>query len=109
MRRVKLKSLVLAAALACAGCAHYVLQVPEPNPTGKSWEKTYVVYFWGLLETEKIASECDVTQAMDMVLVKDNLAYDLVAVLTLGIVQPIAIEYKCSAGKAEVGPPIGGP
>ena len=109
-RATRLTALALTA-LACtlaAGCAHYVLQVPEPNPTGQTWQKTYVVYFWGILEKEKIARECDVTNALDMVRVKDNLAYDLVSVLTLGIVQPIVVEYKCSAGEAEVGPPIGG-
>ena len=91
-----------------SGCAHYTLQVPEPNPKGQTWKKTYVAYFWGAIETERIAQQCDAPHALDMVRAKDNLLYDVVSVLTLGIVKPMTIEYKCSAGESQVGDPIGG-
>ena len=108
MNKLLHSGMALALAIGAGACAHYTLQVPEPNPAGQTWSKTYVSYLWGAYEEEKVARQCDVTQALDTVRAKDNLAYDLISVLTLGAVKPLKIEYSCSAGRAVVGEPISG-
>ena len=92
--------------LVFSGCAHYTLQVPEPNSAGQTHTVTMFAYLGGAIERKHIAHECDITHCLDMVRVKDNLAYDLLSVITLGLVKPIEVEYKCSAGQTKVGDPI---
>ena len=94
---------LVAAVLLIGGCARYELEVPQPNPTGQTWTATYVTWLWGAIETRQVASECDITNAIDLVRVKDNFGYDLLSVVTLGIVKPMTIEYKCGAPRAQVG------
>ena len=86
-----------------SGCAHYELTVPQPNPAGQSWSVTYVTYLWGAVETRKVADKCDITNAIDQVRVHDNLLFDLVSVVTLGIVKPIRMEVTCGAPRNQHG------
>ena len=88
-------------------CAHYSVQAPEPNPAGQTHSVTLTSYFWGAVEQQHNAPECDATHSLDMVRVEDNLGYDFLSVITLGIVKPMKIEYRCSAGQTPVGPAIG--
>ncbi len=90
------------------GCAHYTIQAPEPNPAGQTHTVTLYSYFWGAIEPTHSAIECDITDALDVVRARDNLAYDFISVITLGVIKPMEMEYKCSAGKSPVGQRIGG-
>lgn len=94
-------------ALSLSACAHYTVQTPEPNPAGQTHSVTMTAYFWGAIDQEHYAHLCDVSNSLDMVRVQDNLGYDILSVITLGIVKPMKIEYRCSAGASVEGPTIG--
>ena len=55
---------------------------------------------WSTPERPTKAEECNDDEGIYDVQVHDHLGYDLISVLTLGIWQPIRIEYRCNVGYA---------
>lgn len=84
-----------------SSCASYRITLPHE---GKEQETHYTitkhVLFGALARPERpsIAKECDKDDGIYDVTVRDHLGFDLVSVLTLGIWQPIRIEYRCNVG-----------
>ncbi len=87
-----------------ASCASYRLTLPHE---GKEQETPYAItkhVLFGALalpERPTIAEKCDEDDGIYDVTVRDHLGFDLVSVLTLGIWQPIRIEYRCNVGFVE--------
>lgn len=77
-----------------AGCANYHLRSPEPNPATEYKHATMHAFLWGAVEEERIASNC-ASNAIDEVRVRNNYAYALATVLTLGLWMPMDVMWKC--------------
>lgn len=96
---------LVAAALMCtaAGCAEYRLTIADSDPTDIHYQDvTMNAYFWGtLMSPQAQEAKCEGDGINDVVVV-DNLGYDLVSLITLGIWKPISLRYRCLAPS---GPP----
>ncbi len=84
------------------GCATHRLVVDEPNPATGYEDATLTAYFWGTIEREEVAENC-LDHALDEVRVRTNPAYALVTVITLGIVVPVEVQWKCRKLPPQVG------
>ena len=84
-------ALLLAACL--GGCSTVRVQAPE-RPGVADRQTTAWSYAWGLIPA---FPEVDCQgQALAEVTVESNLAYDLLSVITLGLVSPKTVEWKCA-------------
>ena len=64
------------------------------NPANK---RTTWTYAWGLVQPKDINPKCDSRlNHMNKVTIKNNLAYSLLYVVTLGIVMPQRVEWVCA-------------
>ena len=90
-------ALIVAAGLlpVYAGCYHYRVVVPEPEPATDYERRTVHSLFWGLLQEDVGAIDC-VSNAMDEVRVTTNLGYLVVSVVTVGIWVPLDVEWRCA-------------
>jgi hypothetical protein len=106
-----LLQLFLSAALSSLlfGCASYQVLPPssDPDKSVSEYRKATVHGFWW--QTTKVpSSSC--RHGIDNLYVDDNLALDLVSVVTLGIWKPIDVRYQCRAPAAiSDSPPQPGP
>jgi len=90
-----LASVVLAAQL--AGCAQYQLRSPSSDPVDLQYrEVTSHAFFWGLVYDPEIQT-ADGIDGINDVIVVDNLGYDILSVVTLGIWKPMTIRYRLRA------------
>jgi hypothetical protein len=98
----------LAAALAAAavGCYHQYVAVARPDPEVRSGSKTVYSYAWGLLHSKDTVAVCPETNAIDQLEVKANFGQTMLGLLTLGIVVPRRVTWRCSRpreGTGEIG------
>jgi hypothetical protein len=77
-----------------SGCAQHRIVVKKPNPTGQPVTVYSTAYAFGTVQPVT-AAECN-TNLLSEVRVHQNLGRSLASVLTLGIVNPIKIEYVCA-------------
>jgi hypothetical protein len=84
--------------VACSGCYHARINTAHYDPSTNYQSKTVHTMFWGLVQEDVIASNCDSldVKGLDEVRVTTNYGYSLITVLTLGIWCPTQIEWKCS-------------
>ena len=60
-------------------------------------QKTTWTFAWGLVQPKDINPNCDSrSNHMNKVVVKNNLGYALISVITLGIVMPQRVEWCCT-------------
>lgn len=85
----------LAGAL-CAACYHYRVRPPRPDPATEYRSRTTVALIWGAVQPDVRAADCTVSNAIDEVRVTTNVAYTLVTVVTLGLVAPLQVEWRCA-------------
>jgi hypothetical protein len=85
--------------LATAGCSTTHVSVPEPDPVTEYREqnKATHTFFWGLVQNPQtvIAENC-ASNALDEVRVSTNFGFALVTVLSLGIWQPLEVNWRCA-------------
>ena len=91
-------ALLLGACL--AGCSTVRIQAPE-QPGVADRPKVVWSYVWGLVPA-KPKVDCQ-GQALAEVTVESNFAYDLLSVLTLGLVSPKSVEWKCAGATPSTG------
>jgi len=107
LRRATSKlGLAAAAALAAAGCYHQYVAVSRPDPEVRSGSKTVYSYAWGLLHSNDTVAVCPETNAIDQLEVKANFGQTMLGLLTLGIVVPRRVTWRCSRpreGTGEIG------
>lgn len=76
------------------GCAQYQLRSPSSDPPDLEYkEVTSHAFFWGLVYDPEVQTVEGVDGINDVVVV-DNLGYDLLSVVTLGIWKPMTIRYR---------------
>ena len=97
--------MLLAALLVSQGCYHYRVIPPQPNPATEYQQKTAHALFWGLLERNTTAFDCE-SNALDEVEVTTNVGYLLIAAVTAGIWVPMRVRWRCSKEETEVGDPF---
>lgn len=85
-----------------AGCYHYRVVVPGPDPATDYERRTVHALFWGLLQEDTPATDC-LSNALDEVRVTTNLGYLAVSVASLGIWVPMQVSWRCAKEDAPVG------
>ena len=80
------------------GCYSYHVSTSHFDPSTHYNKKFVSSFFWGLVQQNVVASNCDSLQvnSLDEVHVKTNLGYAVLTVLTLGIWCPMTVEWKCA-------------
>ena len=99
------RGLVLAIVLLSSpACYHYRVQAPQPNPATEAQKDTRWSFFWGLVQDKEWRADlCQPSNALDEVKVSTNLGYAFLTVITLGIVTPMNLEYRCAKQPSENG------
>jgi hypothetical protein len=95
-----------AAAAVTAGCYHQYLAVARPDPEVRTGSKTVYSYAWGLVHSKDTVAVCPETNAIDQLEVKANFGQTMLGLLTLGIVVPRRVLWRCSRpreGTGEIG------
>ena len=96
MSRLNLTA-VLVVVLSCtSSCYNYRITAPEPQPASPPQNLTVHSYFWGLLQQNVSAENCDISNALDEVTVSTNFGYAAVTVLSLGIWAPLDLNWRCA-------------
>ena len=91
------RSLLVCVSLLGSSCYHYHVKPDRVPPATEERSQTQVAYFWGLLQPDDIAPlNCPRGVALAEVTAHTNLGYVLIGTLTLGIVLPHALGWRCS-------------
>ena len=79
------------------GCYHTRVLTSHNDPSTSYNKKTINILFWGLVQKNVIATDCDALKikSLDEVRVTTNFGYALITVITLGIWCPMQVEWKC--------------
>ncbi len=98
------------AALLLAGCWYHRVEVSSPVTAATEYESaTYWSFLWGVWQREPEPLNCN-GQALKEVNVSSNLGFALLTAVTLGLVAPERISWKCAKPMpAEGGIPGGMP
>jgi hypothetical protein len=94
------------AAILLSGCWYHRIEVGSPVTGATDYESaTYWSLAWGVWQREPQPTNCN-GQALKEVKVSSNLGFALITVVTLGLVAPERISWKCAkATPAEGGIP----
>ncbi|WP_240625528.1 Bor family protein [Spirosoma pollinicola] len=78
-------------------CYHYRITTSKFDPSTGYQKKTAHAFFWGLVQKNVIATNCDSLnlKSLDEVRITSNFGYSVITVATLGIWSPVQIEWKC--------------
>ncbi len=79
------------------GCYHYRIATSRFDPSTGYQKKTAHSFFWGLVQKNVVATNCDALnlKSLDEVRITNNFGYSLITVATLGIWSPVQVEWKC--------------
>lgn len=90
--------------LGTPACYQYRVQAPQPNPATEAQKDTRWAFFWGLVQDKEWRADlCQPSNALDEVKVSTNVGYALLTVVTLGIVAPMDLEYRCAKQPSDAG------
>ncbi|MDP3767425.1 MAG: hypothetical protein Q8S13_05380, partial [Dehalococcoidia bacterium] len=82
---------------ASSGCYHYLVQVPNTDPATEWQKRTVVSYAWGLVgDHDTHTLNCEPSNALNDVRTTTNLGYIVLTTLTLGLVAPAQVEWRCA-------------
>lgn len=90
----RLSILPVAASLLLCGCAVHRVAVADPNPGGP-WQSVHSTALAFGAVTRRTIVNCP-TNLLDEVRVRQSFGEALATVLTLGLVAPARIEYRCA-------------
>lgn len=78
-------------------CYHYRISTSRFDPSTGYQKKTAHSFFWGLVQRNVIATNCDSLnlKSLDEVRITSNFGYSFITVATLGIWSPVQVEWKC--------------
>jgi hypothetical protein len=83
-------------ALLLQACAYHRLVVAQPDPADQTYHReNFAAFGWGAFEEQRVATKCP-TNLLSEVRVRTSLGQGLVNVLSLGAVQVVTVEYRCS-------------
>ncbi|GAB3773888.1 hypothetical protein GCM10028818_15870 [Spirosoma horti] len=79
------------------GCYHYRITTSKFDPSTGYQKKTAHSFFWGLVQKNVVATDCDALnlKSLDEVRITSNFGYSVITVATLGIWSPVQLEWKC--------------
>ncbi|GAB3809383.1 hypothetical protein GCM10028819_50870 [Spirosoma humi] len=79
------------------GCYHYRIATSRFDPSTGYQKKTAHSFFWGLVQNNVVATDCDALhlKSLDEVRITSNFGYSVITVATLGIWSPVQLEWKC--------------
>ncbi len=93
----------IAVALTLQGCAYHRLVVQRPIPVDQTYHPVESKALgWNVSEQQSVADRCP-TSLLSEVRVRTSFWQSLGTVLTLGLYQPVRIEYRCSKIPVEPG------
>ncbi|GHN01059.1 hypothetical protein WSM22_25480 [Cytophagales bacterium WSM2-2] len=92
------------------GCYHYRISSANFDPSTSYEKKTIHSFFWGLAAKRNngidlVTDNCDKMNInqLDEIRVTTNLGYSLINIATLGIWNPIQIQWKCAKPREREG------
>lgn len=84
------------AALLLTGCWYHRIEVSSPVTAATEYQSaTYWSFLWGVWQREPQPDNCN-GQALKEVRVSSNLGFALITVVTVGLVAPERIAWKCA-------------
>lgn len=89
--------LVLVLMLSLQSCYNYRILTTQSDPATEYQERVLWSYCWGLINKPKdfIVPNCDNKNAIDEVLVSTSLGGSILSIVTLGIVSPLKVKWRC--------------
>ena len=104
MRKLARLVLILAVMFIAQSCYHYRVISTIGDPTTEYQHKVMWSYCWGLVNKPQfyVVPNCD-KSAIDEVRVTTTFGNTLLTIVTLGIVCPVSLEWKCSKPCQRVG------
>jgi len=98
-----MKSALILSLVLCSGCWYHRVDVPSPVTKATEYEgAVYWSFFWGAVQKEDPVKNCQ-GQGLAEVKVSSNLGFALLKVVTLGMVAPEHVAWRC----AKAQPPEG--
>ena len=94
-------ALIASLAWATSGCYHYRVAPIRSVPADEGHSVTQHAFVWGLVQPRAEQPECQGNGAAE-VTATTNLGYAFLAVVTLGLWMPSAIEWKCAKDPVRV-------
>ncbi|MES2777197.1 MAG: hypothetical protein V4722_23675 [Bacteroidota bacterium] len=86
-------------------CYHYRVLTTESDPATEYQQKVLWSYCWGLINKPKdfIVPNCDNKNALDEVRVTTSLGGSILTIVTLGIVAPVKVQWRCHKPPQRIG------
>lgn len=96
---------VLLIALPFQSCYHYRVLTTQSDPATELQEKVLWSYAWGLINKPKefIVPNCDKKNALDEVTMTTSFGGSILTIITLGIVCPVKVQWRCHKPLQRVG------
>ena len=87
------------------GCYHYRVLNTTSDPANEYHRQVLRSYAWGLVNNPKDfhVPNCTTDNAIDEVVFSKNFGQSLLTIITLGIVSPIEVKWKCHKPCQRVG------
>jgi len=91
--------------LVLQSCNHYRVLTTESDPATEYQEKILWSYAWGLINKPKefVVPNCDNNNALDEVMMTTTFGGSLLKIITLGIVSPVKVQWRCHKPPGPVG------
>ena len=104
-RRISRLLLVLSITLVLQSCYHYRVLTTTSDPATDYQHKVMWSYCWGLVNKPQAYTvpNCDTKSGLDEVRYTTTFGNALLAIVTLGIVCPVSVEWKCHKPCQRVG------
>jgi hypothetical protein len=89
--------LLLLLFLTLPGCYQYRVLNTSVDPSTEYQQKVLWSSFWGLANKPRdfVVPNCDSTSAIDEIQFRTNFGYSMLTVVTLGILAPVQVRWKC--------------
>jgi len=91
--------------LSLQSCYHYRVLTTHSDPATGYQQNVLWSFCWGLINKPKdfIVPNCDNKNALDEVLVSTSPGGSILTIITLGIVSPVQVEWRCHMPCQRVG------
>lgn len=98
-------ALVWVLLISVESCSTFTVKSIQTPKTDDIKSTTVVSYFWGISDPD-VKAECE-GKGFEFVASKTNYLYSLCSVITLGIVTPMTVQYRCAGDQLHEGTPFG--
>lgn len=105
MNRLTYLLIAATAVLIIEGCSTFTVRSQQTPKTDDTYTVTKVSYLWGLSDPV-FSADCG-GRGFEFVSSNTNLLYGICSVVTLGIVTPMQVTYRCTGVQLQEGTPFG--